>query len=344
MNTPFSYHAICSKCRAMAGKMLDQTDYKNLSQMSSVKEIAAYLTERTTYGNELANIDLGQMSRSILEQLLNDNLYHNYRKLLLFAYGDMKDFMKVLIKVFEIEIVIKIVFEIYTGNATILLSETEHEILNTSDTHLNLEGLLKAKSLEEALILLKDTEYYPSLNAATLQNVLNLTLFEVSMYDDYYKKLYLLFQQKGAKHGNKRNVVGILADSKNLSRILRFKLNFNTQPEQIYPYLLNLYGKLSKKDLIDLCQMSSSEFILFLKNSKYGKSFAEDGIRAPSDYISDYTSRFYKRLFVSNTASFEVPFTFLLLKELEVKNLVHITEGIRYNIPSDVIMDNIIHI
>lgn len=346
MNTPFSYQAICAKCHAMSGKMLVLDDYKNLSRMTSVREIAAYLTEHTTYGNELAGVDLSNISRSTLEQLLNENLYHNYRKLLLFAYGDMKDLFKVLIKMFEIELIIKAVFEIYSENADTVfdLSSTERDILEKSDNRAAIEALLKAKNLDEALAALKDTEYYASLNAATLQNVLNLTLFEVSIYDEYYERLYRLFDKKGDRFGNKINIVGILADSKNLSRILRFKLNFNTHPEQIYPYLLDLYGKIKKRNLVDLCRMTSSEFILYLKNSKYGKSFSEEGIRNPSDYIADFTSRYYKRVFAGSSASFEVPFAFLLLKEFEVKNLIHITEGVRYHIPSDVILYNIISV
>ena len=63
-------NSITSKIRAKYGKMLTFSDYKQLSGLSSVSEIASYLRTRTKYSEALSGANDSAIHRDHLEDML----------------------------------------------------------------------------------------------------------------------------------------------------------------------------------------------------------------------------------------------------------------------------------
>ena len=341
MITPFAYTAVCAKCRAMYGGMLKPEQYAALAGMHSVTEVAAYLTDQTSYATEFEAVNLNLANRHEVERLLSENLYHTVEKISSFSSGPIRDSIQALMKKFDMNFVLRAVDRIYKKQPIPEGSKVPADAAPFSP-RIDMAALVRARTFDEALSALRESEYRKALESSLSGDTLNYALFEVLLYDAYYEGLYQLFERESA--GRAANIVGVIADIINLSRIYRFKVHFQIEPEQIYPYLMNLYGRLKKKDYVRLCALGPEEFVAAYRNSVYGGALTagtEDANFADSDRL---LVKYYKKLFLQPEPSLAVVFAFFSLKELEVQNLVHVTEGVRYGIEGDRILENIVQI
>ena len=77
MSSTMASNAILAKTRAMYGKSLTETDYKQLMDCRNVPEVAAYLKSRTSYRSALTGLNETEVHRGQLEPMLRQNLYYD---------------------------------------------------------------------------------------------------------------------------------------------------------------------------------------------------------------------------------------------------------------------------
>ncbi len=336
--------ALCAKCRAMSAEFLTLEDYKALSKMTSVREIAAYLTSNTSYKDEFSGIDLQNINRLSLEHILHGSLYHTYKKLYNFSTGEIKDTISAMTRKFDIDILIRIFSQIRSGFDKVPLSDIQLEILEGAGVDTN--AIIKATSTDKAKVALKGTSYYEPLVHSIVDGELNLKLFETKLYEMYYKDLYEKFELTSPTSGH--NIIGIIADYENLERIYRFKFSFGTPAEQIFPYLIRVYGFLNENQLMKLCSLDYESFISQVRESPFGRKVTAlnahnettDSHHSHFD-IKNFFAKFHRKLFLNTEATAQIPFSYLSLKVLEAENIIHIIEGVRYRLPVNEIMKNI---
>jgi len=82
MDKVIVYAAVNTKIRALEKDFLKREDYLNMIQKKSVVDVAHYLKENTSYGKLLSEINIDNISRRDLEDILKNNMIKNMDKLI----------------------------------------------------------------------------------------------------------------------------------------------------------------------------------------------------------------------------------------------------------------------
>jgi len=330
MNTPYQYNSVYAKCRAMSASLLKDSDYIYLSKITDLKDIANYLSEHDAYSKEFKNIDLSKINRNFLEQILNKNVYDTYMQLYIFTTGNLQKFIGAMINKYEMDFIIKCILKIYRKSDEV---SEDHFLLN--DPYY--DNLYKSSSYQELLEQLENNIYGKALKTITFDEKIDLVYVETMLYNVYYEKLYNSYEN------NDKNIMAFKVMIENLQRIMRLKYNFNLNTSQIFPYLIHLKKSSKIKKFMEISELPDDKFLAIV--SKYLKiNDLPDNIDeiVSANYFDNLLYKKIKKIFLNTTPSFEKPFAFLSLKEYEIKNLIHIIEGVRYNVSPDIILKYIV--
>ena len=107
------YSGIVTKVAAMRAKLLKPQDYEQLASMDTVTDIIEYLKQTKSYGKFITQMDESLYHRGNIEKVLIQSLYDDYTRLYRFADMQQKDFLKIFMKRYEVELVrycLRIVF------------------------------------------------------------------------------------------------------------------------------------------------------------------------------------------------------------------------------------------
>ena len=330
MNTPFQYNSIYAKCRAMSASLLKESDYIHLSKITDLKDIANYLSEHDSYSKEFKNIDLSKINRNFLEQILNKNVYDTYVHLHTFTTGNLQKFIGAMINKYEVDFIIKCILKIYRKSDDVT---GDHFLLN--DPYY--ENLYKAVSYPELLEQLENTIYNKALKTITFDDKIDLVYVETMLYNVYYDKLYSSYEN------DEKHIIAFKVVIENLQRILRLKYNFNFTASQIYPYLIHLKKHNKINRFMEIVDLPDDKFLDIISQQLKIPEIPDNlDTLISENFFDNLIYKKIKKIFLDTKPSFEKPFAFLSLKEYEIKNLIHIIEGVRYNVSPDIILKYIV--
>jgi V/A-type H+-transporting ATPase subunit C len=319
----------------MASLLLKSNDYIALAQMESLNDIARYLIDHSSYAEELAAVDMTAITRSRLEQLFDENIHRIYLKLYKFSYGQIHKFIGALMRIYEVKFILKCVSYL---NLNYNLDDNKillNYIVTKKD---DFAKLLTAKSFKDIADALTTTPYYKVIHDFTAEDSnIDMIKLESLLYNVYYDEIYKVYPK------DKNSIVAIKILIENIIRILRFKFNFNLPPEKIYPYLVSTFGVVNEKRLIELCNMNDAEMTLFISQKiKLNDNTGNITDLVTSKHINNFLYKRFKYMFADRPPSFETSFAFISLKEIEINNLIHIVEGVRYHTSRDIILGYIV--
>ena len=113
MRDVMRYSGIVTKVAAMRAKLLKPQDYEQLASMDTVTDIIEYLKQTKSYGKFITQMDESLYHRGNIEKVLIQSLYDDYTRLYRFADMQQKDFLKIFMKRYEVDLVrycLRIVF------------------------------------------------------------------------------------------------------------------------------------------------------------------------------------------------------------------------------------------
>ena len=341
-----SSNAVSAKARSMYAKKLDKNDYDELLKRRNISDLVSYLKTETEYGNVLEGIKENTVHRGQLEALLNKEFYERTGRLVRYASKSELEFYRIGIISGEIDLImarIRILYsEIYTGYD---LDIPEYLARYAS---FNVYGLINAKSYDGILNLVKNTRYYnvllklkPERDEHIDYNVLEIELRRVyySTYVNVVKKLY-----RGKKQQDLLNVLYTMIELQNITKIYRLKKYFNASPEHIKSTLFLEYSRMPKSYMEEL--IACPDAMTFLKkmaDSRY-HLYVDDQDYVYIEYYTDSIKYNLSKRFMrfSNDAPL-VFMTYSTLLMVEIDNLKHIIEGIRYQEPASSIEKMLIY-
>ena len=199
----------------------------------------------------------------------------------------------------------------------------------------DLYGLLAVNDYDSLLVLLRGTKYYdaflkykPDDDKPLDSNLLELELKHI-YYKEYVDTVNKLF--KGKKRKDLLTMINTSIELQNITKIYRLKKYFNATPEQIKETLFLEYSRIPRSVMSELIETKdASEFLKKLAESPY-KLFVDDNEFV---YIEYYTEKINyhlaKRFMRFSTDSALVYMTYKIVYQVEIDNLKHIIEGLRY--------------
>lgn len=329
----FSSNAILAKARSMYSRRLTEQNYEELLKRRSINDLVAYLKSDTAYSEILSELKDMNIHRGQLEALLNKEIFLRLNRLMRYASKKELEFYRLGVTELEIQLILLkarlIDSEYYTGY------EIEIPDYLNKYASFNLYGLVKVNDFESLLIILRGTKYYDALLKYKPQDdkPLDSNLLEVELkhiyYMEYVDTVNKLF--KGKKRKDLLTMINTSIELQNITKIYRLKKYFNATPDQIRETLFLEYSRIPKNMMNEFIETKdASEFLKKLANSPY-KLYVDDSEFVYIEYYTE-TIKYHlaKRFMRFSTDSALVYMTYKIVFQVEIDNLKHIIEGLRY--------------
>lgn len=329
----FSSNAILAKARSMYSHRLTEQNYEELLKRRSVNDLVSYLKSDTVYSDILNDLKESNVHRGQLEELLNKETFLRLDRLMRYASKKELKFYRLGVVEIEMELLLTKVrmldSDAYTGY--------EMEIPDYLSKYASypLYGLLSVNDYSSLLSLVRGTKYYEALltyqpmdDKPIDSNMLELE-FKRIYYKEYVDTVNKLF--KGKKRKDLLTMINTSIELQNITKIYRLKKYFNAKPEQIRETLFLEYSRIPKSVMDDLIESKDASDLLKKLSSSSYKLYVDDNEFV---YIEYYTEKIKynlaKRYMRFSTDSALVFMTYKIVYQVEIDNLKHIIEGLRY--------------
>ena len=184
MRNVMRYSGIVTKVAAMRAKLLKPQDYEQLASMDTVTDIIEYLKQTKSYGKFITQMDESLYHRGNIEKVLIQSLYDDYTRLYRFADMQQKDFLKIFMKRYEVDLVrycLRIVF----NHSNVPFDLNYKKPFFDKYSKIRIDQLVTAKNIDHLVDYLKNTEYYAPLSRIRQSGASTLADYELAL-DLYY--------------------------------------------------------------------------------------------------------------------------------------------------------------
>lgn len=332
--------AMVAKARAMFGERLGASDYETLLQKRSIADIVSFLKTDVLFSKTLEGVNEKAVHRGQLEVLLRLNVYDRLQKLLRYGSEEEGQFLIAAGMNTEIEMILLCIRTLINPE-----SDEREQLIAHMPIYIahymsfDITKLAEIGSYEDLLELLKNTHYYSVLYPYrnTRLEEINTVSLEHDMQEVYYSSL-MDMASKQAKGEGRKLLLDMMAkriELENVTLIYRLKKYFRLSPDEIRKHIADVSSVFSKKEMETMLQASTPDEVLDMLKKKYHR-YVKD---VPFTYIEKYTERIAYNMYYStietSTDSYLVLLSYLHLSLTEIRNLINILEGARYNVSKD---------
>lgn len=343
MNTPdFAGNAVYAKVKSLYGKRLRYKEYNELLSLRSVNEVAEYLKTKTSYSEIFEGLTQpNEWQRSQLENLLFNKLYNDLKSIIRFQKAAGSNLYEYFILKYDTAQLTEVLSSLETKNNDYLFN---FPVFYNERSHLDLYALAQAKQEEDILNAAEGTVYYRVLRDAitTYRVTKNLTAVQSAFRNFLDAEFIKLVAGKKKKKISEKNALGNLYKTmkdvhlvKVLFRLQRFSVSEDIRSSVKNPVLTQF----TDRQLKDMLAATDSEALRkavektylapIVKDNQY-----EDVFHAADEYLASVMARTVGR---SQDAG-AVMFAYVFACENEIKNIIHIIEGIRYGLTQEEIL------
>lgn len=323
--------ALGVKIRGKFKNKLTPEMYTKMAMQKSVPDVARILKEETGYGNILADIDTENIHRGYLEKLLAGSIMRDINSLRHFAGIDGSAFMQIFTASEEIEN-LKVFLRLLYSERT---EQFRPSPVLSGKSEIDFSKFSSINSFGELLNEISGTEYAVPLKGF-LEYPEHRNIFDMEIaLDMYYNSL--VFKKAKKTLGKQefeviREIYGSEMDLETVMLIIRAKRSFEFSKEQLYSYTRFRHAHLSD-ELVEQMVAANTEEEVFeiLKTTKYRDVFKGDNT-FPEKKIDEYLAKLHKKGYRKAEYSVEAVLCYVKLKDVELRNVVTIIEGIRYGL------------
>ena len=332
------YSGLSTKIRAMKARLLTDEDYRHISELPSVADVAAYLKRKPSYEEILAGLSEAEAHRGELEKLLQLSIYDGFRRIYHFADNGQRGFMKLYFKRYEVSL-IKRAFRLAADQKSILPILFGAEDFFRKYSKLNLQELDDANSLPEAIAALEGSEYYEPLSKLESEEP---SLFDLEMALDMYYFGQIWKRRETIAKGEDLAVLtesfGAKFDMINLNWIARSRRFRGLTQADVIAMLIPVEHHLHRREIRELTAAESREaFAETVAGTWYAKRYEELTPDSLEEMYVEVLKSTLERESRNHPYSMAVIYSYLYQKEHEIDRLTTALEGIRYGLDPSVI-------
>ena len=338
MDKVITYAAVNAKIRALEKDFLKREDYLNMIRKKSVVDVARYLKENTSYGKLLREINIDNISRRDLEDILKNNMIKNMDKLIYYFRDDYKEFIRSLYIKYEIEDLKILSRSIFNGKEL----ETIEKPLSFLGKYSRVspKSLFKSRTIRDLIYSLEGSEFFEFLIPLVDGRRENLFRFEMTLDMGYFS----IIQSRKLKISREDRKIlkkweGLLADLYNIQWVYRGKKFYSLSPEELLNYTINFGDKLTFRERKAMCYAKNlEELYKMIANTIYGFLFKKEEM-----YRDIYMERRINRFIYYKLKALDRQFSLSIIQtidfvwsfEFEIRDIISILEAIRYDTPSE---------
>lgn len=316
--------------------LLTSESIKTISKSKSLSEMVDQLL-RSDYAAEISKLPSEEVDSVRLEKIFLKTLVERFFTLTTDTRGKVKEFLEAFAGRIEVENLKRV---IRAKHAREKIEEQNLVPLSREHTLINFPALTKAENIEEAVSLLRETDY------ASIDERLEAyrRTGHPIVLESFLDRIYFtrLWEKLGGmvEKDSLKTLVGEEVDLRNLQLILTLKLR-NLAPKLIEEMIIPVYYRLSKSDLRSLTQGGLEDFPEILTGTTYDR-IAEEILRKSKAPAVNLETVISKRLYKDASFALKNLFlksgyviAYLLFCEKEARNLVTIATAIDLKIPEE---------
>lgn len=337
-----STNATTAKIRAKYARLFTTENYKELAALRTIPEAAQYLARSARFKDAFREVDPNTIHRGLLEELLLKENFEEYIRLCRFQGLDKRPFFDFLIRRNEIYCILSVINRLNSSLDRTYLSDMPGYLVKHLDERYTMIGT--AQSYDELVKMLKGTKYYKILAKIPVRDDGNADYVEceLRLRTDYYAELLQQTEEEfsGSTAQELKSLVLKEIDCRNIINAYRMKAYFGYSPEEIKRRSLKFYG-IGRRAMEALYESENAEVMMdMINHTVYGKNSPDtDNIEVEINSVK------IKRLRSDLTRCTNAPaalYTYLQLCDIDVSNIIHIIEGIRYGLDAAAIESQLI--
>ncbi|MBQ2971785.1 MAG: V-type ATPase subunit [Ruminococcus sp.] len=325
--------AVITKARAKYGKRLTEKDYKALLKCNNVASVVSYLKAHTKYADVLSKLNENEVHRGRVESLLKQKVFYDFDSLCRYEMSQGSPFSEFIIRRYEIEQLIHFL---------LLLSCNKQEqyifalpSYFNKHTDIDLYKLSACKDFESFINALGKGEYCDILKefAPDKDGIIDIAGAEDALNVYSYKKLYIAISKRKSKKQkeNLKSLCDYINDFCNISRILRLKKYYNMDESAIRSHLMP-FGSINKKTIDSMCEAKDVDEVFdIVATTRIGKRIKQMSIEKEEQLSIKSRYNMCKRMLYYSNDPAVVLLSYMYVSEAELKNIITIVEGVRYN-------------
>ncbi len=270
------YAGVSAKLYALSSELLTPEDYKNLITQKTVRDVVSYIQSTKMYSDTIGNLNPDEIHRRDLENLLQEDLLKDMKKVFTFFVTFDKDFMHLLFYKYEIEN-LKLALRNFINRKYI--GEGSKRIFFDLGERATIDPvkISNSKNQDEVLDDLASTPYqevvrnvFSSYKKSAAVNL--IAVLENALDGWLYAKIISASKNLGTKDQIiVKELTGERADMIDIERIVRAKTFYDLKPEELYNSLLSFHFRLKPEDLHAMCDAKGIKEVLdVLKVGPYG--------------------------------------------------------------------------
>ncbi|WP_162140271.1 V-type ATPase subunit [Haploplasma axanthum] len=337
-------NALVTKARSIYGKLLKDEDFNQLIKKRTVGEVAAYLRAHPFYFEAFSGVSDQNINRKRLEEIIRKYHFTQTLKLIKFAANKNKPF-------YEINVIEK-EHQIIMSMLKSYISDDKYDVINDLPiffdrySKLDLYEISKTKNIKELVVALKGTVYEKIMNpyVNVTNDQIHFNQFEMLLEQRYNEYVSIQIKKffKGKVEKDLLNILNTRTELNNVVKVYRLKKFYHTSDDEIKSILVNKYNPIKESKLNALLNVETPEDLLknVLKN-RY-ENLASVDKNYIENYMDSISYQLAKKTLLYSQKAPLVYMSYLTISDVEIDNLIHIIEGIRYGVPESEIREIII--
>lgn len=330
-------NALAAKVKAIYGRRLTSSNYRELLRKQSVNEVAAYLKQLPGYSALLSDTNENLVHRGQLETTLRKQVFEEYVRMSNFIDPSEFQFYDYIVMDMEIDEILTCIRFINAGRQGEYIFSLPSFFVRRAS--FDLYALAKVHTFEDLIDFLKGTPYEAILKQfePDASGRVDSISVEIAFKRYYYGRIISIVDNtyKGEVRDSVRRAFGIEIDLQNLMIILRLRKYFSASNEYIRSLLIPYFYKIKKVDIDRIMQEEDAESTLnAIYSTFYGAIFKKHQFNFPEKYGLQVQFEYHKRMLRQAVSTPELLVSFMKLKNIELSNITNIIEGIRYALPA----------
>lgn len=340
MEGVIQYSGIITKVHGLHRTLLKAEDYEALSHCREFSDAIRYLQGHPGYRDAFAGTVDTDLHRDVCERRLMTSLYLDYIGLYRFAGMDVRDFLRVFFRHYEILLIKQALRNVINLLSPDISLEGFDEFFH-HHSQLSMEKMNHCDSISEFIAAIAGSEYEELLRPIWLSGSTRLADYEAALDFFYFSETWKVFTKKLSKADREHIIAGFGTDIDllNLQWILRAKHYFHMEPSLIFRLLIPIRYKLKEDTLNQLVEAEhESELWSILSRTVYRNKLTPEDLTHLSQRADDIVSEIYRRQAQKHPYSLATIARYLYEKEAEIRTIIRFLEAIRYHLGTESIM------
>lgn len=336
-NTSFSENAVLAKARAMYGKRLTSRDYAELVNCRSLGELLNYLKTMTDYAGsfEAATKDIGAAQ---IEELLRMHVLRRSEILCRYEISIGENLYRYFIVKNDIKQILAMIRLLIIGTPEKYLRNLPPFF--NKHTELDLYELAAARSFDGLIGALDGSPYKKIVEPFAADYDKRGVYIKIeAQLNRYLRQLLLKVINRGNSAKGRQqihDIINYMQDMETIVNIYRLIRLADADSDIIKDYIDTEFTNFSSREIKMLTNATKArDMFSLISETCYRKDFANVDFSYLEDAVQELMYRRFSHEIRYYTNATAVMFCYIFLAENEVRNIIHIVEGIRYGNPPE---------